>query len=32
VNFSRLDCPAVALTYAVILGLGVAQAFPTRDA
>jgi O-antigen ligase len=27
-----LQIPAVALTYAVILGLGLAQAFPTRNA
>lgn len=26
-----LQMPAIALTYAVILGLGVAQAFPTRS-
>jgi O-antigen ligase len=26
-----LQMPAIALTYAVILGLGMAQSFPTRD-
>jgi hypothetical protein len=26
-----LQIPAIALTYAVILGLGVAQAAPTRN-